>query len=227
MANINKDKIIWHLEALPSATKKALDKLSCQEWLRKSKWYLAGGTALALRAGHRSSVDLDFFIPRVDFNAGKLLKHFENDDWKLTLLKEGTIFGELNGAKVSFIAYPFFVTSKNVVRYGAVRVLEPRDIAVMKIIAISQRGRKRDFIDMYWYAKNVEPISDVILRLHNQYPRIEHNYHHIIKSLSYFADAENDPEPTLFFKASWRQVKGFFVSEAKNLMKQFKLVGDK
>ena len=91
MANINKDKIIWHLEALPSATKKALDKLSCQEWLRKSKWYLAGGTALALRAGHRSSVDLDFFIPRVDFNAGKLLKHFENDDWELTLLKEGTI----------------------------------------------------------------------------------------------------------------------------------------
>lgn len=227
MANTNKDKIIWHLEALPSATKKALDKLSSQEWLRKSKWYLAGGTALTLHAGHRSSVDLDFFIPQTDFNSGKLLKHFENEDWQLTLLKEGTIFGELSSAKVSFIAYPFFVPSKNVVRYGAVRVLEPRDIAVMKLIAISQRGRKRDFIDMYWYAKNVEPISDVILRLHNQYPHIEHNYHHIIKSLSYFADAENDPEPTLFFKASWRQVKSFFVSEAKNLMKRFKLVGDK
>jgi len=219
--------VIWHFEALPSATKTALDKLSSQAWLKKSKWYLAGGTALTLRTGHRSSVDLDFFIPQTDFNSGKLLRHFENEDWQLTLLKEGTIYGELNKAKVSFIAYPFFLPSKNVVRYGTVRVLEPKDIAVMKLIAISQRGRKRDFVDMYWYAKNVEPVSDVILRLHHQYPYIEHNYHHIIKSLSYFADAENDPEPTLFFKASWRQVKSFFVGEAKKLMKQFKLVGDK
>lgn len=27
-------------------------------------WYLAGGTALALQIGHRSSVDLDYFSPQ-------------------------------------------------------------------------------------------------------------------------------------------------------------------
>ena len=224
MANNNVSKIDLHLETLPLVTRNALEQLSMFKWFKKSKWYLAGGTALALQIGHRSSMDLDFFIPQTDFNAGKLLKHFANKNWKLTLLKEGTIYGEWNGTKVSFIAYPFFVPSKNILYYKNIRVLSLKDIAVMKLIAVSQRGKKRDFIDLYWYAKNVEPLYDVLLRLRRQYPRIEHNYHHIIKSLSYFADAENEPEPKLFFKASWQQVKNFFVAEVKMLARKFKFV---
>ena len=54
-------QINWHYETLPSQTKKALDFLSGEKWMKKSKWYLAGGTALALQVGHRKSFDLDFF----------------------------------------------------------------------------------------------------------------------------------------------------------------------
>lgn len=47
---------------------------------------------------------------------------------------------------MSFIAYPFFVPSKQFLKYGNIRILLPTDIAAMKIVAISQRGRKWDFV---------------------------------------------------------------------------------
>lgn len=224
MATIIAENLKWHLSVIPPATQKALDWLSKQKWLKQSAWYLAGGTALALQVGHRTSVDLDFFLPQADFNQGKLLEHFKKTKWQSTLIKEGTIYGELAGAKISFIAYPFFVSSEEHNWYGNVRVLLPKDVAVMKIIAISQRGKKRDFYDLYWYCQNREPLLDIILRLSRQYPNLNHNYHHIITSLSYFADAENDPEPRLAFSVSWLKVKRFFIGEAKKLMKDFKLI---
>jgi hypothetical protein len=114
---------------------------------------------------------------------------------------------------MSFIAYPFFVPREDFIAYGTISILQPKDIAVMKIMAISQRGKKRDFFDLYWTAKNIEPIGDTIAQLKKQYPTIVHDYHHILKSLVYFDDAENDPDPTINFKASWKEVKAFFTKE--------------
>lgn len=215
------NKIDWHFSALPSKTKKALDFLAGQKWLEKSEWYLAGGTALALQTGHRKSVDLDFFTQEKDFNNVTLLKHFTDDkNWKTTINKEGTVYGELLGAKISFIAYPFFIPKQKYIEYGAVKIIQPTDVAVMKIVAISQRGRKRDFFDLYWCAKNVEPLEKTIRRLKVQYPSVAHDYNHILKSLVYFADAENDPTPEITFKASWNEVKKFFEKEIPGVLRE-------
>lgn len=214
MDTFTQDKLEWHLSILLPKTKKALDFLSKEKWLGKSDWYLAGGTALALQAGHRKSVDLDFFIPKNDFSDVSLLKHFaDNKNWKTTINREGTIYGELFGAKISFIAYPFFIPKKDYVSYGEIKIINPIDIAAMKIVAISQRGRKRDFFDLYWCAKNIEPLEKTMRRLKVQYPSVAHDYHHILKSLVYFSDAENDPNPEIIFKASWKEVKKFFEKE--------------
>ena len=91
----------------------------------------------------------------------------------------------------------------------------------MKIVAISQRGRKRDFFDLYWYCINREPLGTIIRRAIRQYPGQERNIHHILKSLVYFEDAEHDPMPQLFFKVSWQQVKAFFRHEAPALIQEF------
>lgn len=56
-------------------------------------------------------------------------------------------------------------------------------------------------------------IDKIILRLKTQYPAVTHNYHHILKSLVYFSDAENDPMPQLLLKVSWAEVKKFFQRE--------------
>lgn len=205
--------IEWRLDTLPRATKKALILLAKMEWIGKSHWYLAGGTALALHAGHRQSQDLDFFTRESNFSFGKLIDHFNKTSWKTTIAREGTVYGELENAKISFIAYPFFYPKKQFDRYGGIRILSPEDIAVMKIIAVSQRGRKRDFIDLYWHIKNRENLIEILNRLPEEYPTVAHDFHHILKSLMYFADADSDPMPKLFFKATWPEVKKYFLKE--------------
>lgn len=213
MASSHRSNVKWHFDVLPPATKRALNILAEAPWLKRNDWYLAGGTALALQVGHRSSVDLDFFLPKSDFSTAKLLKHFKKGIWETDILRENTIYGKLVKAKTSFIAYPFFVPRKPYHCYGAVSVLDVDDIAIMKIVAISQRGRKRDFVDLYWYCTERGPLIEAFLKLDDQYPTVSHNYQHILKSLTYFADAEEDPMPKIFFKATWSGIKKFFEAE--------------
>ena len=213
----------WHYETLPSETKKALDFLSEQNWLGNSSLYLAGGTALSLQAGNRKSFDLDFFTQDKNFDEKKLIANFLNEEnWITEIEEKNTVYGKLFKSKISFIAYPFFVPKQKYIQHGSVRVLNKIDVAVMKITAISQRGKKRDFFDLYWCAKNIELLENIIKRLPEQYPSIAHDYHHILKSLVYFEDAENDPEPEIYFQADWQKVKDFFTKEipiiAKKLM---------
>ncbi|MCX5977024.1 MAG: nucleotidyl transferase AbiEii/AbiGii toxin family protein [Coprothermobacterota bacterium] len=204
----------WHYEILSPQTKKALDFLSEEAWLAESKWYLAGGTALALQAGTRKSFDLDFFTSESEFDGETLLANFlMTPDWRTEWVKKNTIYGELFGSKISFLANPLFLPGRAPIRHGAVSVLAAFDIAVMKIIAISQRGRKRDFYDLYWCARNLEGLKDLILHLPAQYPSVAHNYHHILKSLVYFQDADSDPDPMIYFQASWEGIRSFFQRE--------------
>jgi hypothetical protein len=214
MDTASREQIESNFAILPSGTKKAFVFLSEQSWLAESGWYLAGGTALALQVGNRKSVDLDFFTTEKDFDTSDLLRNFVgNNDWTTTLNRKNTIYGELYKAKISFIAYPFFIPKQDFIRYGSIKIVRSLDIAVMKIIAISQRGRKRDFFDLYWCAKNVEPLESMIQRIKTQYPFVAHDYHHILKSLVYFEDAESDPAPDIFFEANWKEIKDFFKKE--------------
>ncbi len=195
---------------LPKNTHKAFEKMAEQSWLKEDGWYLAGGTALSLQCDHRVSVDLDFFTTSGDFNIEHIISSLTPLGWITTLSEKGTLYGELEGAKISFISYPYFVPKKMFIQYKSVSVLDSSDIAVMKIVAISQRGKKRDFFDLYWYIINCESLLDILQRVKAQYPDSKHNYHHIIKSLTYFEESEDDPDPQIFFDATWEQVKQYF-----------------
>lgn len=213
------------IHKLPFLTRRAFLFCTNLPLLKNSQWYLAGGTALALQEGHRQSVDLDFFVPQFDFRETHLERTLTATKvWRTTLKQEGTLYGTIMDAKASFIAYPFFVPSSERIGCGLLKMLLSFDIAAMKIIAISQRGRKRDFIDLYWYVTQHKSLDEVVQHAIKQYPGQEHNMPHILKSLTYFADAENDPMPKLFFKAPWRRIKKFFDSEVKRIAKKLFVV---
>lgn len=195
---------------LPKPTRDAFELLSQQNFLKDNKWYLAGGTALALQIGHRVSIDLDFFTHEKDFDAEIIIESLSPHQWITTLREKGTLYGELKGSKISFISYPYFVPKQPFITYNNIDILDVKDIIVMKIIAISQRGRKRDFFDLYWYITHKEPLIDIMKCVNIQYPNLSHNYHHIIKSLTYFDEAEEDPDPQIFFDAAWKDVKKHF-----------------
>ena len=101
-------KINWQINTLPKRTQKALEFFQNQKWFNNSQWYLAEGTGLSLQTGHRSSVDLDFFTSEKKMNNNSLLLKLPKE-WKTTINEEGTIYGEIYNAKVSFIVYPFLV----------------------------------------------------------------------------------------------------------------------
>lgn len=217
----SQNNINLHLDILPKNTRSAFEFLSKEKWLERSNWYLAGGTALALQVGHRQSVDLDFFTPDKDFNNNKLLEHFTSGaDWRTDVSSEGTIYGELLGAKISFISYPFFIPEEDFLLSGAINILKVPDIAVMKIIAISQRGKKRDFLDLYWLTHHGESLENIMRKLKKQYPFVAHDYHHILKSLVYFEDAESDPMPEIYFSVTWKEIKNYFSEELPTVTKK-------
>lgn len=141
--------------------------------------------------------------------------------WTTSLRQRGTIYGTLLEAKMSFIAYPFFHPVLERIRVANIKILASEEIAAMKIIAISQRGRKRDFVDLYWHCNNREPLSRTITRAINGYPNQKHNINHILRSIVYFEDAEQDPMPKIFFKATWSEVKKYFRREVPRITKEF------
>jgi len=224
MGDTNEREIEWKTSKLPEETKAALDFFAKQEWLKSSSWYLAGGTALSMYAGHRISFDVDFFLPEAVFSSSSLIANLPKEIWISDIVKEDTVYGRLGGAKVSFIANSLFVPKQNPHWYGNIRVLDIKDIAVMKIVAVSQRGKRRDFIDLYWYSTHEEPLLEVIKKLQVQYPSVAHDYHHILKSLTYFADAEEDPMPQLFFEVDWQKIKKYFKEEAALAAKNLNLL---
>jgi len=204
-----------HTEVLPAETQQAFQACIELQFLLPD-WYLAGGTALALQIGHRSSEDLDFFTKLKEFDIEALDQAFSSvpGDWATTQTQKGTLYGIFHGAKMSFISYPFFNPSTARLQCGAIRILVPEDVMVMKILAISQRGRKRDFVDMYWYcAIKGASLAETMRRALAQFPGKQHNVPHLVKSLAYFEDAEDDPMPRLHFEADWEGIKEYFRRE--------------
>ena len=112
--------------------------------------YMAGGTALALQINHRFSFDFDFFTVN-EFNADILSQRIKKlvPEFKLERKDWGTILGTINKTRFSlfFYTYPLLFKTQ---KFLDVEVADIKDIAPMKIAAISDRGSKKDFIDLYF-----------------------------------------------------------------------------
>jgi len=178
--------------------------------------YLAGGTAAALQMGHRLSLDLDFFTSK-EFNNLKLASGLEKIlDFNLEETTEGTILGRIKDIRFSLFLYKYrlLFPLKN---FLGINILDLRDIAAMKIAAISDRGVKRDFIDLYFICKNKINLDEILKLYDKKYGKLASNLIHIEKSLLYFIDAEDQAMPKMLKSCRWEEVKRFFEKEVKSL----------
>jgi hypothetical protein len=98
------------------------------------------------------------------------------------------------------------------------RIASIEDIGTMKLIAASQRGARKDFIDLYMIEKNGVSISSLIQRLPVKFPNTAINYYHIVKSLVFFDDAEQEPMPRMLHPLEWETVKNYFIQIQKQLL---------
>lgn len=200
------------LEVLDARRKKLLPQLA---FLKKYGFYMAGGTALALQLGHRTSLDFDFYT-RKKFDNERLLRELEKR-FKTTILieiAEQTLIVRINEVEVSFFHYPYLLACP-LLEIERVHLASKEDIAAMKIIAISDRGTKRDFIDIYFLLKEF-PLEKIFEFIKKKYPNF--NIYVGLRGLTYFADAEKKQKRRLYlFRfVSWIEVKKFLVKEVKN-----------
>lgn len=180
--------------------------------------YLAGGTACALQLGHRVSLDLDFFTDK-EFNTDFILDQLEKlPGFKLDETARWTILGSFPKVKFSYFYYRYPLIKKTIT-FSKTNLASLEDIAAMKIDAISSRGTKRDFIDLYFLAKKFS--LEKILEFYDQkYGKLSNNIVHIMRSLDYFADADPQESPKMLEKVSWEEVKKFFQDQITKLAKK-------
>jgi hypothetical protein len=101
--------------------------------------------------------------------------------------------------------------------FQEVKVADPRDIACMKISALGSRGTRRDFIDLYAVAQ-LYGLSRLVKNFEGKFRQVSYSRVHLLKSLTYFEDARQDPMPDMLAPLSWDDVEGFFSVEVPKLL---------
>jgi len=211
--NFEKKDILFS-ETISPDTFRLIEKIKNRPWL--SPYYLAGGTALALHLGHRTSIDLDFFTES-KVEEITIVDHLRAvGNLRLDQMGEGTIVGNLDSVRISFFAYPFRLLDP-LTEWNVLNVASIRDISLMKMVAIFQRGSIKDFIDMFFIVREFKPIDVLIQELSIKYVGVQFNTNHILRSLCYFEDAEKEPMPSMLAACDWKEVKEYFINEVKRL----------
>lgn len=204
-----------HLRVLPKIQRDLWAKLAGADLFKP--FYLAGGTALALRLEHRESIDFDFFSLAPFGNEALIGKLRPLGELEVIESSPGTLHVRMLGVKTSFFSYPYPLLYP-VDESAGIRIADLGDIAVMKLIAISQRGARKDFIDLHAILRagwNLQVLFDLLPK---KFPGVSYNRLHLLKSLTWFEDAESDPPPRLKAKVSWENVKRELELEARKMV---------
>ena len=210
----NPESSAWHREVITASTETTLRTLRDASLL--DHFYLAGGTGLALHIGHRLSQDLDFFATDL-FDEESLLQRVQAlADFSLVAKAPHTLHATVQRSKVSFLGYVYPVLFPFNSILG-VAVADPRDIAAMKISTIASRGTKRDFVDLYAATQQFD-LQSLLQLFDRKYVQTRYNKVHILKSLTFFEDAEKDPMPHMLVRVGWDEVKRFFLREVPRLL---------
>lgn len=175
---------------------------------------LAGGTALALQIGHRISVDLDFFGDAA-FEVIEVMDAIR-DFAEVSIISQSRsiLILNTNNVKTDFVRYRYPLL-KPVLQIEGLRLLSALDIGAMKLAAITNRGRKRDFFDLFFLLKTYS-LRQLIDAYNTKYA--DGSEFLVLKSIIYFDDAEEDDAPGVFdLSITWPLVKQAIEKEAKKL----------
>jgi len=138
----------------------------------KRKFYLVGGTAIALHLGHRRSIDFDLFC-KTDVNKKDIRKKLERFPFKIVKLSEDTdqIHFIINDIKITFFNYPYEI--EHPLRLGQYFSLPKLlSLSSMKAYALGRRAKWKDYVDLYFILRDhysIEEISKEAIKNFGQY----------------------------------------------------------
>lgn len=206
-----------HFETVEPRTLSVLKRLFNLSELKK--FSLVGGTALALRYGHRTSVDLDLFCEE-KFNHQIIIEalirefgsgfNYEGDNSPIG------IFCFIENIKVDLIYYPHPLIKSGEISEN-LKIYSSEDIAAMKMNAILGRGKKKDFWDMdelFHHFSVEEIIGFYYKKFPNQMLLIS-----MPQALTYFTDAEESEAPVSLKGQTWESVKAHIQEKVREYLK--------
>lgn len=155
---------------------------------------LYGGTALALRLGHRRSEDFDFFSNNtftperlrstIPYLQGAEVSQFEANTLTAIVTRDGPVKVSLfGGLKLNRVQDP------DLVRGNGIYVASLLDVAATKLATIQQRAQARDYEDLAAIIGAGVALSEALAAAQATYGR-EFNGALSLKALTYFADGD-------------------------------------
>lgn len=203
-------------ETVETTTLELLNSLQSKGYLEG--FYLVGGTALALKIGHRRSVDLDLFS-NFNFDVVQLLENLSADfNFNLFFSANNTIKGSIDDIKLDFLSHRYPLIAKPVVEEG-IEMLSLQDIIAMKLNAISSSGQRvKDFIDIFYLLRkfSIEQMIGFYKEKYTQYNEVS-----VLKSLVYFDDIDFCDWPEIIDEPNlkWNTIKDELEKSVKKYLK--------
>jgi predicted nucleotidyltransferase component of viral defense system len=176
---------------------------------------LGGGTSLALRYGHRSSIDIDLFSTDA-FDTMELQNQItlELPNHQIVSRTKGSLCVYSEDIKIDFLHHPFPLL-ETIDTEGPYRFLSVPDISAMKINAVTNRGSKKDFVDLYLLHLNTISLSRSLDNFANKY---NGNKLLALRSLLWFDDAEDEPDPLFLNNWTWDLVRNEIQKAAETII---------
>jgi len=202
-----------YYNTIEPATLELLKKLMSVSMLAPLR--LVGGTALALHTGHRNSVDIDLFgkLEVQEHEISDLLKQ----TGKLNHISKSANINiyTINDIKVDIVNYNYPWLDP-VFEDQSLRLAGLKDIAAMKLAAITGRGTKKDFIDLFFLLDffSLKQMLDFYSEKYNDGSEAI-----VIKSLTYFGDADPEVAPLMYKHTDWENIKQEIRNQVKKTFK--------
>lgn len=179
-------------------------------------FYLAGGTATALHLGHRKSDDIDLFIEddidplSISTWLSQFIKGINHTEFA-----PNTLHALAEGVRLSFLSYkyPLLEETTRWIENG-ILIASIIDIACMKLVAIAQRGARKDFIDLYAILETGNRLSSILESFQIKYASASMGS--ILIGLTYFDTADSEPDPA-GWSTSWEMVKKTIIRTVKQV----------
>lgn len=205
-----------HLETVAPETLNLLKAIQSLPELAETR--LVGGTALALQLGHRISIDLDIFGKwDFDIDLTHLLSATGNVE-KVNATPNGRMaFFYINDIKVDCVSYDRHPWLSPPIEEGGLRLADRKDIGAMKLNAITNRGTRKDFVDLACLLER-NPLHEIFAWYREKYPQA--NPALALRSLTYFADAETMPLPRMLIPFDWDHAKARILSAVRQFTLQ-------
>jgi predicted nucleotidyltransferase component of viral defense system len=209
-----------HVETIGSAMLAILQCVGRQPFA--PRFYLAGGTALALQMGHRTSVDLDFFSEQDelrDESRAEIVSAMASLNPGVITDHVGSLLFSVQGISTGFFGYGYSLVGQSV-EFEGVMLASLIDIGMMKLDALISRASRKDFYDLYFIAQS-NPIDSLLELGRAKYPFARDFELQAVESLTFFENADTDFQPNLLIPVEWETVKTFFVEQAKLLRQKW------